>query len=136
MTLIIMQLVVGPALGKLSAGPEKDAALAVIQGRWRPVIDTTIVILTITALYLLITKWGLIAFNPLLLVKISFGLMTLFLANLLHFYFRGVKRRLTAKGKTDSLADINRLTLIMERVALVTGAITFLLGLTFNHILF
>ncbi|MBI5179332.1 MAG: hypothetical protein HZA04_08775 [Nitrospinae bacterium] len=133
MTLIIMQLVVSPALAKIPGGPEKEAASAVIQNRWHPIVDTVIIILDITGLILLLTRWHLIGTNIILHVKVTFGIIALLCANLLHFYYRGYKRKLKAQGNVERLAAINRLTEILEKTALITGVLAFISGITFNH---
>jgi len=133
MTLVLMQLVVNPAMAKITAGPEKAAAADTIQGRWHPVVDAAIITLDITGLYLAVTRLWFIGFTPILHVKTSFGVIALICANLLHFYFKGYKRRLKAEGKTERLAAVNRLTSKMEITALVTGILAFLAGISFNH---
>lgn len=133
-TLLIMQLAIGPALAKIPGGKEKKDALAVIHRRWRPVVDIAIIILTLSALYLLFTRWIMIVSMPLFYIKLPFAVITLFLANALHFYYRRVKQKLIAQGKKERLDNVNRLTMMMERIALVTGTITFLLGISFNHL--
>jgi hypothetical protein len=133
LTLIIMQLVIGPALEQLPDGEQKQAVTSVIQGRWHPVVDVVILLLTLTALYLLVAQWRLIGTTPILHIKVTFGIITLVCVNGLHFYFRGFKRKLKAEGKIERLKDITRLTRLMEKTALIFGPLTFLVGVLFNH---
>ena len=133
MTLVIMQLVVTPAMSKLPAGPEKQSAALVIQTRWHPVVDVVIITQTVTAIYFIVSQWQWIVVSHILHIKMAFGIVTLLLANLLHFYFRGKKRRLKAEGKTESLQKTVTLTGRMEKVVLIAGAVTFLLALFLNH---
>jgi len=133
LTLIIMQLVIAPALEQLPAGEQKQAVVSVIQGRWHPVVDVVILLLTLTGLYLLVVQWRLIGTTPILHIKVTFGIITLVCVNALHFYFRGFKRKLKAEGKFERLKEITRLTRLLEKTALIFGPLTFLLGVFFNH---
>lgn len=134
MTLIIMQIVVAPAMGKVPAGEGKAAAQGVIQKRWVPVIDTVIIIQSVTAPIILIERWDMIAASPLLHVKITFGVIALVLANLLHFYWRGKKQKLKREGKTEEFKKLNRLTMFLEKATLVCAAAAFVLAVSFNHL--
>jgi len=133
MTLVIMQLVIGPAMARLTNGDEKKSAVSVIQRRWHPVVDAVIIVQSVTALYFLVTRWQIIGTTPILHFKVTFGIIALVCANALHFYYRGFKRRLSATGQKERLARINKLTRYMEKVVLVTGVSAFLLGVIFNH---
>ncbi|GMT42789.1 MAG: hypothetical protein IEMM0002_1200 [bacterium] len=133
MTVVMMQLVVGPSMAGITDARQKKSTVAGIQKRWHPVVDAAIIIQTITGLFFIITRWHVIGTTTILHFKVTFGLIALFCANLLHFYYRGLKRRLAAKGQTDRLARVNRLTGYMEKIVLVTAGITFLLGVTYNH---
>ncbi len=133
MTLIIMQVVVGPALAKLPPGEGKQAAQLVVQTRWHPLVDVVIITLTITALFLAFSRWEMIAAEHYFHLKVATGVTALTLANLLHFYFRGKKRKLKADGETEKFDKMSRLTTMMERVALVTGPFAFLMGILWNH---
>ena len=133
MTLVIMQLIVSPALSKLPPGPEKQSAAMVIQVRWHPVVDVVIITQTVTAIYLIVYQLDWLTESLLLQVKVTFGIVTLLFANLLHFYFRGKKRRLKAEGKTEKFQKAVTLTGRMEKVVLAAGAATFLLALFLNH---
>ncbi len=134
MTLVIMQIVVGPAMGKVPASEGKTAAQGVIQKRWVPVIDAAIIIQSVTALIILIERWDMIAASPLLHVKITFGIIALVLANLLHFYWRGKKQKLKREGKTEEFKKLNQLTMFLEKAALVFAVATFVLAVSFNHL--
>jgi len=87
----------------------------------------------VTALFFMVTRWEWIAASTILHVKVTTGIIALSFANVLHFYFRGKKRRLKAAGETEKLSRTNKLTQVMEKVVLVTGAATFLLALFLNH---
>lgn len=133
MTLVIMQLVIGPAMAKLPNGAEKKSVMAIIQGRWHPVVDAVIIVQSVTALYFLATRWQIIGTTPILHFKVTFGIIALACANILHFYYRGLKRKLSATGQKERLKSTNQLTRYMEKVVLVTGGSAFLLGVIFNH---
>jgi len=135
MTLVLMQLVVAPAMSKISNGEEKQLAAGVIQGRWHPVVDAAIIVQSLTAVYLMVTRWELIGQEHILHVKVTFGITALVMANLLHFYYRGKKRRLKTAGEMERLAVLSKRTATMEKVTLVTAAVTWLLAVTFNHLL-
>jgi len=133
MTLIIMQLVVNPAMAKIPAGDGKLQAAAVIQGRWHPVVDGAIILLTATALLFFTVRWDEIVASHILHLKVTTGIITLTAASLLHFYFRGVKKRLKANGETEKLAKVNTFTSKLEKTALIFGFLTFLSALFYNH---
>ena len=133
MSLVIMQLVVGPAASKITDVESKKNVMAAIQGRWHPVVDVAIVVQSVTAIFFMVTQWEWIAGSTILHVKVTTGIITLSIANALHFYFRGKKQRLKAAGDMDKLLRANKLTQVMEKIALVAGAITFLLALFLNH---
>ncbi len=133
-TLIIMQLVTGPAMGKIKPGEDKEQAVAIIQGRAHITMDIVIVIQSITVIYLLITRWDMIGANLTLHIKSTLGITALVLANLLHFYWRGKKRRLKAEGAMEQFQALSRRTMNIERVVLVCAALTILLAVGFNHL--
>ena len=133
MTLVIMQLVVSPAVVRMTNAEDKKLIGTAIQTRWHPVVDAAIIVQSVTALFFMVTRWEWIAASLILHVKVTTGIITLSLAGALHFYFRGKKRRLQAAGETEKLARANKLTRVMEKVVLVTGAATFLLALFLTH---
>ena len=133
MTLIIMQLVINPALANIPAGADKQNFAAVVQKRWHPVVDIAIIVLTLTALFFLHARWAEIIASSILPIKAITGIIALSCANLLHFYYRGKKRKLKAAGETEKLAKATALTTKLEKVALIFGATTFLLALFYNH---
>ncbi len=133
-TVTVVQLVVGPAMKQIPAGAEKLKAVAILQGRVQPAMDTAIILQSLTAIYLLITRWEMISASAYLHVKISMGIIALVTANLLHFYWRGKKVRLKAEGKMDQFKALAGRTLFFEKVVLVTAPATFLMGVAFNHL--
>ncbi len=133
MTLVIMQLVVGPAAARMTNAQDKKLIGTAIRTRWHPVVDAAIIVQSVTALYFMVTRWEWIASSVILHVKVTTGIITLLFANALHFYFRGKKRRLKAAGETEKLLRANKLTLVMEKVVLVAGVATYLLALFLNH---
>jgi len=133
-TVTVVQLVVGPAMKQIPAGAEKLKAVAILQGRVQPAMDTAIILQSLTAIYLLITRWEVISASAYLHVKISLGIIALVTANLLHFYWRGKKVRLKAEGKMDQFKALAGRTLLFEKVVLVTAPATFLMGVAFNHL--
>ncbi|VAX21921.1 hypothetical protein MNBD_NITROSPINAE03-48 [hydrothermal vent metagenome] len=133
-TVTVVQLVVGPAMARIPAGEGKLRAVAVIQGRAARAMDIAIILQSLTAIYLLITRWEMISASSYLHVKISLGIIALVTANLLHFYWRGKKQRLKAEGKMDEFKALAGRTLFFEKVVLVTAPATFLMGVAFNHL--
>lgn len=133
MTLVIMQLVVSPAVARMTNPEDKKLIGMAVQTRWHPVVDAAIIVQSVTALFFMVTQWERIGASTILHVKVTTGIITLSLASALHFYYRGKKRRLKAAGETEKLKRANKLTQMMEKVALVAGAATFLLALFLNH---
>lgn len=133
MTLVIMQSSVGPALARIPASPEKEKAVAFMHGRWHPVVDGAIILLGFTGILLMGLRLWVIGKDPVLHLKTSFGAVALICAGLLHFYYRGKKRRLKAAQDTEKLQKVNRLTNILEKVALVCALIAWASGLGWNH---
>ena len=135
LTMVIMQLVVGPALAKVSA-EERVKAQEVIQRRWHPIVDGVIILLTITAFALAYWRFLQIGQDTLLHYKISFGIITLLCANTVHFYIRGKKRELKKSGDDERLAAFTKFGTILEKTALICGGITYILGMIFNHLVY
>lgn len=133
-TVMVVQLVVGPAMSRIPAGDDKQKAAAVIQNRARRAMDVAIILQSLTATYLLITRWDMIGASVYLHIKVSLGIITLVIANLLHFYWRGKKLRLKAEEKMDEFKALAARTLTFEKVILVTAPATFLMGVAFNHL--
>jgi len=133
MTTIIMQLVMTNVMKRVPMSDGKMAAQNFIKTRWKPVVNGVIIVMTLSAFYLLSTRWYMISVTPLLHAKIFFGGLTLLLANLLHFYWPGKKRRLEKRGETAAVIRLSARTAIYEKVVLVGAATTFLLGVIFNH---
>jgi len=134
MTMTVMQGVVGPAMKRMANCPDKALGAAVIQARAQKAMDIVIALMIVTVLYMLHAKWELIRPNPLLHTKISFGLTALTLAALLHFYWRGKKRRLKEAGETARFESLSRMTLALEKVVLACAWVAFLLAIGFNHL--
>ncbi len=132
-TLVVMQYAVSPAMAKMPAGPEKDAAVKFLHSRWHPVVDAAIITLSVTGFLILLLRWRVIGATFTLHWKTSFGFVALLCAGLLHFYFRGYKARLKGAGQTERLQKINRITGYMEKTALITGVLAYLAGVSFNH---
>jgi len=133
-TIVLMQTTVGPAMARIPAGGPKSQAAAIIQGRARLAMDIAIIIQTATAVYLAVTRWGMIGQSPLLMTKVTFGIMALAAANLLHFYWRGKKARLKAAGRTEEFEALSSFTLKMEKIPLVTAPVTLILGIAWGHL--
>jgi len=129
----IMQLIVGPAMSKISASEEKKSALNVLKKRRQPIVDTAIIIQTVTGLHFLHSRWALILESPVLLVKVFFGVVALSIANMLHFYFRRKKAKMQEAGETDRLAKLQSILSKLEKVVLISVAITVLLAVYYNH---
>ncbi len=133
MTAIIMQLVTGPALSRTDDGEGKRSAQEYIQKRWMPFVDGVIILLTLTALYLIATRMEMIGASLLLTVKVTLGATVLTLANLMHFYWRNKKRSLKESGDDDAFKNLSKQTAIYEKMILTLAPLTFLLGVIFNH---
>ena len=133
-TMIIMQLVVGPALSKLPP-EERVKAQQVIQQKWHPIVDGTIIVLTITAIALAVWRFHQIGQDTWLHYKVSFGIVALICANTVHFYIRGQKRKMKEIGDEERLAAFTRFGSIAERGALIFGGITYVMGMFFNHLI-
>lgn len=133
-TMAVQQLVVGPAMSVIPAGDEKRKAAGIVQARARTAMDAAIIIQTVTSIILLITRWDMIAASHLMHIKIFLGVIALIFANLLHFYWRGKKRRLKERGETDRFSALNRRTLIIEKAVLAAALLAFLMGAAFNHL--
>jgi hypothetical protein len=133
-TVTVVQTVVGPAMSKIPAGDDKLKAVAIIQSRARPAMDIAIILQTLTAIYLLITRWDMIGDSVYMHIKVSLGIIALVIANLLHFYWRGKKMRLKAEEKTDQFNKLAARMLQFEKVILFTAPIVFLMGVAFNHL--
>jgi len=129
----IMQLIVGPAMSKLPASEAKSSALNVLKKRRQPIVDTAIIIQTVTGLYFLHARLDVILNSPILLVKVFFGIVALTIANLLHFYFRRKKAKLLERGETARLANLQSILSKLEKVVLISVAITVFLAVYYNH---
>ena len=132
-TVMLMQTTVGPAMAKIPAGDEKTEAVAILQSRAHKAMDIVIIVMTITALYLIVARWEMIGASVWLMVKITFGIITLTVANLLHFYWKGKKKRLKQEGRTEEFTALSAKTMMFEKIVLVGAPITFLMGIAFNH---
>ncbi|MDH4200585.1 MAG: hypothetical protein OEV66_09420 [Spirochaetia bacterium] len=129
----IMQLIVGPAIALLPWSADKNKLTDKLKKRRVPVIDGAIILQICTALYLFYFRWNMIISEPLMRVKVVFGTAALSLAFAVHFYFRYKKINLEKSGDMSSLQIVNKQTQIMEKLVLICGAITYILGIYFNH---
>ncbi len=134
-TMAAIQIVTGPALSKISPGQEKQKAARIVQTRAAPAMDFAIIVMDMTAAYLLYSRWDEIGAALWLHIKTTFGFTALLIANLLHFYWRSKKKRLKAEGADEAFSKLSRRTLLLEKVVLTCAAITFLMGVTYNHFL-
>lgn len=133
-TVTLMQTTVGPAMSRIPAGDEKAQAVGILQSRAHRAMDIVIIVMTITALYLIVARWEIIGASVWLMIKITFGVITLAIANLLHFYWRGKKKKLKSARRQDEFTALSRKTLMFEKVVLMGAPITFLMGVAFNHL--
>lgn len=135
MTMIIMQLVVANVMKRIPDSPGKKDAVSFIQKRWHPIVDAIIVILGLTAMGIAVLNSGMVISSSIFLTKIIIGIVALGAAYCNHFYFRYAKRKLAASGKNpDRLKMISRIMPVLDKVALIGGAITALIGLYINHV--
>ncbi|MDH5508789.1 MAG: hypothetical protein OEZ32_00350 [Nitrospinota bacterium] len=133
-TVALMQTVLGPAMARIPAGERKTEAVAIIQGRARLAMDIVIVIQSLTAAYLLLTRWEMISASLWLMTKISIGTVALATALLLHFYWRGKKARLKAAGEAQRFEALSSWTLKMEGVVLAAAPTAFIMGVILGHL--
>lgn len=134
-TMIIMQLVVARVMRYIPASPGKNEAANFLQKRWLPVVDLIIIAVGASGLGLAYFFWALVLNSWLLQVKILAALATLTAACLNHFYFRYKKRRLAASGGSqERIASLGRLTSVLDKIALVVGGVTVLLGVYIVHV--
>ena len=132
----IMQLIVGPIIGKIENSDDRNKASGVIKRRVEPLIRTIIIMMTLSALYLLYSRWANIGTSSLIWVKIIFGGTALIFANLLHFYFRPIKMNLKISEQNEDVAKLNKLnkvTFYMEKVVLAGSVFAFFMGVLYNH---
>ena len=135
MTMIIMQLIVANVMKRIPDCPGKKDGIHFIQHRWHPVVDTIIVVVGITGLGLTILNFQMIVGIPLLILKIIIGVIALTSAYCNHFYFRRKKRKLTISGEhPEKLKEINTIMSILDKVALIGGALAAFMGWHINHV--
>ena len=135
MTMIIMQLVVANVMNRIPDSPGKKDGISFIQKRWHPVVDAIIIIVGLTAIGIAILNFGMIISNPIFIVKIVIGIIALGAAYSNHFYLRYMKRELAASGRDpERLKKISRLMPVLDKVALIGGVVTALIGWYINHV--
>ena len=135
MTMIIMQLVVARVMRYIPASPGKMEAVDFLQKRWLPIVDLIIILVGVSGLGLAYFFWVQVQSNSLLQIKIGTATIALAAAYLNHFYFRYKKRRLSASGHNpELLAKVGRLMGVLDKVALIGGALTALLGFYIVHV--
>ncbi|MES0489470.1 MAG: hypothetical protein ABUK01_05715 [Leptospirales bacterium] len=133
----IMQLVVGPAMSHFQMSPEKKSAQQVLQKRAQRSMHVAIVVMSLTALYLLHSRWGMIQSSNLLIVKVIFGAFALIMANILHFGVRFKRMKLQKSENPEDKLKLDRLKKkiwAIEKIILYSAATAFILGVVFNHL--
>jgi hypothetical protein len=135
MTMIIMQLVVANVMKRIPDGPGKKDGIHFIQNRWHPVVDTIIIIVGITGLGIVLLNFQMVVRLPFLILKITIGMISLTAAYCNHFYFRRKKNKLTISGEhPDQLFKIVKIMPILDKVALIGGALAAFMGWHLNHV--
>ena len=135
MTMIIMQLVVSNIMKRIPDSPGKKDGTNFIQKRWHPVVDTIIIVLGISAIGIALLNFDMIISSSTFLVKVIIGTTALGAAYSNHFYFRYAKRKLAKSGRNpERLKKIGRITPVFDKVALIGGAVTALIGWYINHV--
>ena len=135
MTMIIMQLVVSNIMKRIPDSPGKKDGINFIQKRWHPVVDTIIIVLGISAIGIALLNFDMIISSSTFLVKVIIGTTALGAAYSNHFYFRYAKRKLVKSGRNpERLKKIGRITPVFDKVALIGGAVTALIGWYINHV--
>jgi hypothetical protein len=129
----IMQLIVGPAVSEITDAKTKTAVNDKLKKIRIPIMDSAIVIQIITAIYLLYARWNMIETETVMQIKAVTGIAALSLASLAHFYLRGKKIRLEKANMMEELGVLNKKSRVVERFVLGFAAITYLLGVYYNH---
>jgi len=129
----IMQLVVGPAVKKLSAGDDKSKFLIQLKKRRIPVMDGAIIIQILTALFLFHSRHEVIFQSSLMGIKALAGGLALILAFVAHFYIRGKKEKADKTGNKALSEKLSGYGLWIEKTVLIGGSIAFFSGIIFNH---
>ena len=135
MTMVIMQLVVSNIMKRIPDSPGKKDGVNFIQKRWHPVVDTIIIVLGLSAIGIALLNYSMIISSPIFLVKVTIGTIALGAAYSNHFYFRYAKRKLARSGKNpERLKKMGKITPVFDKVALIGGAVTALIGWYINHV--
>tara|TARA_B100000315_G_scaffold43957_2_gene38928 strand:- start:1199 stop:1663 length:465 start_codon:yes stop_codon:yes gene_type:complete len=135
MTMIIMQLVVANVMKRIPDSSGKKEGVSFIQKRWLPIVDAIIIVLGLTAIGIASLNFDMIISSSIFLTKIIIGIVALGAAYCNHFYLRYVKRELAASGRDpDRLKKIGRIMPVLDKVALIGGVITAVIGWYINHV--
>lgn len=134
-TTVYMQLLMSRVMKRFPDGPGKQEAAALIQKKVHPIVDSVIIVLAGTALYLASRNGNRILHDPVFTVKVLFGVLSLGSAFSVHFFFRYAKRALVASGAgPERLLPLNKRIRILEMIAMKAGVVALLLGVYANHV--
>ncbi len=135
MTMLIMQLVVANVMKRIPDSPGKKEGVSFIQKRWHPVVDAIIILVGLSAIGIALLNFNMIISSSIFMIKIIIGIIALGAAYCNHFYLRYKKRKLAASGRNpERLKKIGRLMPVLDKVALIAGVVTALIGWYINHV--
>lgn len=124
-------------MSKIKSAQDKQEAMAVIRKRAEPVMKSAILIMSISALYLIHSRWALIQASWVMSIKVLLGGSALIFANTLHFYLRKRKMKLQKSNSPQderTLKKIQTLSQVMEKTVLIGAVSAYLLGVAYNHL--
>lgn len=133
-TMILMQLFVSRLMKKIPESEGKSEAKKLIQTRLHPIVDAVILTVGITGALLVWITWPMALNSGELIFKIAFALISLTAAYTGHFVLRPLKKKWTRENNHGALQMAARISPIIDRTALIAGAIAALAGWAFNHL--
>lgn len=131
--MVFTQLILKRVMALIPESEGKAAARLVIRARVRRSMDVVIVALALTALILLVDRWGMIVASKVLLIKVHLGALALLIALTLHFGLDRFKVRYIASGNVAKVKALAVFTRALEGVVFALAWVTYLLAIYHNH---
>ncbi len=135
MNVLIMQIVVARILQRIPAGDLRRKINSHLDVTWRRWMGVIILVLALTAFFLLYTRWEMIWNSPYYFWKALTGTFTITLALSNHFVFRyWKKKRMLAAGEDERVKKgYQRTSRWIEKATLAGALLTYVMAILFHH---
>lgn len=134
MNMIIMQNVTTKIMQMIPPGPLKKEVDEFLERGWRRVMTVFIILMIVTALYMIHAHLAMILSHKLYIVKAITGSVAIIAVALNHFYFRFAKKKNAAnESEKRKINILKKVSSTLEKTAMYFAVFTAILAVVIKH---